>query len=454
MKKYITMLSFMLIAGLFSCKKYLDINADAENVIPKTFKDCQLLMDDYTILNASFYAEGEAAADNYYITDANFNGITNVDERDNYIWDAQGRHSPAWSKPYEATYKANLVLEVLKGLRATDPQYNSLKGTALFFRAFAFYNLAQLFAQPYRSASAQNDLGIVLKLTPNVEPTVKRATLKETYDKIVQDFTDAASLLPVTTSIQSRPNKAATYAALARTYLTIEDYANAERAATEALKLHDDLMDFKSITTIPRFNKEVIFQALANLPRTLSPQVAKIDKTLYDSYVANDKRKSVFFRENTGANAGTYLFKGSYDGSILSQAFIGFATDELYLIRAECHARTGKIQASMDDLNTLLIKRWDPAATDPAAPFVPVTAGNATEALDKILIERRKELVYRNHRWTDLRRLNKDPRYAIKLERNKNTIAYTPLESDDLRYTMLIPIAEEVSLSGIPQNPR
>lgn len=68
-------------------------------------------------------------------------------------------------------------------------------------------------------------------------------------------------------------------------------------------------------------------------------------------------------------------FKRGYSGTILP--FTGIATDEVWLIRAEALAKTGQWQAAMADLNTLLQKRWR------TGTFVPLTALNATDALEK-----------------------------------------------------------------------
>lgn len=440
---FIITVAIIALTSFSSCKKYLDVKPDTSLVIPQTLNDCRLMLDDYIIMNSAYPSEGELAADNYYYNDVDYNAILDPEIKNNYIWTPQAQHNSQWSGPYKIIYKANLVLQVLDKLPNSGEEYTSLKGTALFFRAFAYYHLAQLFAKPYDVATAASDLGLPIRLNPEVDDKIQRANLQQTYDQILGDLNTAVDLLPKTTSIQSRPNKAAAYGALARTYLAMQDYTNAGKMANEALTLYSTLMDYKTLTRINLFNPEVIFQAITLGSASFGPTIVKVDNDLYSSYQSNDKRKTLFFR----AFGNGFAFVGSYNGVANSALFTGIATDELYLIRAECRARSGNSATAMDDLNKLLRNRYDNT-------FIDLTAANADDALVKILTERRKELVFRNHRWTDLRRLNKDPRFAITLRRSKNNISYTPLEPNDLRYTLLIPYTQEINLSGIAQNPR
>ena len=116
----------------------------------------------------------------------------------------------------------------------------------------------------------------------------------------------------------------------------------------------------------------------------------------------------------------------------------------------------------MKDLNDLLRTRWkvvlDANGNQTAtSTYVDYTAANADDALSKILTERRKELVMRAQRWTDLRRLNKDPKYKKDLIRKtivngaEQTIGTLP--ANDSRYVLLIP-DPVINNSGIAQNSR
>lgn len=97
-------------------------------------------------------------------------------------------------------------------------------------------------------------------------------------------------------------------------------------------------------------------------------------------------------------------------------------------------------------LNELLVTRYE------SGSFTPLTASGAEQTLELILQERRKELVLRAIRWTDLRRLNLEPATANTLYRNLNGTLYS-LEPNSPNYTL--PIADDViQLSTIPQNIR
>lgn len=118
----------------------------------------------------------------------------------------------------------------------------------------------------------------------------------------------------------------------------------------------------------------------------------------------------------------------------------------MYLVRAEASARTGHPAQALSDLNTLLATRWK------TGTYVPYATTDPAVALQDILTERRKELFARGLRWTDLRRLNQDPRFAVTLKRLIAGQAYA-LPPLDKRYVFPIP-DDEIRLSGIPQNSR
>ncbi|MNT13620.1 SusD family protein [compost metagenome] len=84
-------------------------------------------------------------------------------------------------------------------------------------------------------------------------------------------------------------------------------------------------------------------------------------------------------------------------------------------------------------------------------PYIPITAVSKEDAIAKILIERRKELVWRGLRWSDIKRLNKIGS-EITLKRILNGTDHVLLPNDP-RYALPIP-DDEIVRSGIDQNLR
>ena len=233
----------------------------------------------------------------------------------------------------------------------------------------------------------------------------------------------------------------------------MRDYVNAGHYADLALRQKNTLMDYNTLVpvgnpAISANNPEVLFvNHLAQTITLMTRTRMKIDSSLYQSYDNNDLRKVVFFKANTGINTGTYFFQASYYATYSPyDVFNGLTTDEMYLIRAECVARAVNKDAALTDLNTLMVTRWKNSVAYPT-----ITASDANDALTKILVERRKELVWRGIRWSDIRRLNLEGA-NITLVRIIGGVTYT-LPPNDLRSVLLIP-QNEIDRSAIQQNPR
>lgn len=418
--------------------------------IPASLSDLQMILDNYGIMNASYSGSAEVLADNYYLTQSDWASVTSSVHRNYYIWQKDDQNTSDWSSLYRVVYYSNVVLDELHRMDYPSSQSSladNIKGSALFFRAFSFYSVAQLFAPAYDSITAPQSLGISLRLNADIEQRSVRASLQQTYQQVINDLKLAAWILPSSQYYINRPWKAAAYAALARTYLTVMDYNKALYYADSALQLNSTLIDFNSLSTtaaipIPRFSAEVIFPAVSLAVQPLNPSRAKVDSVLFNQYNTNDLRRSIFFKSN-GNNI--WSPKASYDGSTSGVVFSGLTTSELYLIKAECLARLGQVSLAMNTLNDLLQKRWK------TNTFTPLGAATVSDALNKILAERRKELVFRGLRWTDLRRLNKDFTRSAILFRKLGTDTYTLLPNSNA-YTMLIP-ASVIDLTGMPQNP-
>lgn len=448
---------------LTSCKKFLDIERGDNKSYVTTIDDCQQLLDNYEKMNTGYPYDGEISADDYFVLNATLTAqSTSIlpEEKSFYYWLPAAQRAVGaanWQNAYQTVYTANLALENLEKIRSEggdQAAINILKGSALFYRAFCFWQIAQIYAKPYLTATAGQNPGIPLRLKSDINDQSSRGTVQDTYNRILQDLTEAASLLPNTSSISSRPNKTAAYAMLARTYLSMQDYPNALINANAALQLNSTLLNYKDLSSSVPFirfkNAEVIFHSVCARSNILAPgtagsNIAKIDRSLAASYESSDLRKKFFLKPNSGIHAGTFRFSGNYDANTTSVFFNGLAVDELYLIRAECNARAGNTEVAIKALNDLLVTRWE------AGNYTEIpTSTPSDQALSLILKERRKELLMRGLRWSDLRRLNNVDLVRM-IDGNGTVVANLPI--NDARYTLLIP-ADVINVGHIPQNAR
>jgi len=449
LSEYLLILFLVVLFLVTGCAKYLDAVPDKSLTVPNSVADYQALLENEAMFT-NMPAIGEFGTDDMYYPDVLW-ASQQVFVRDAYLWkkDAnEGGFSPSWNYSYAKIYNANVVLNGINKLRtkSTSVDINVLKGWALFCRANAFYDLQEIFGQPYRTASANTDLGIPLKLNADLQEKVARASVAETFQQIIADLSQALQLLPdqVSTVNRSKPGKAAAYALLSRVYLVMQDYEKAKNNAESCLNLYNVLIDYNTLAASARIPfspliNEVIYNAVQI---NYADRNWRVDKDLYDSFAANDLRKGLFFTPDPVVQTG--IFKGFYTGDAI--AFDGLATDEIYLTRAECRARAGDSAGALDDLNTLLLKRYK------TGTYIPYSIDAGINILSLVLAERRKECIFRNLRWSDLRRLNQDPRFARTLTRTINGTLYQ-LPPNDPRYVLPIP-DDQIRLSGITQNSR
>lgn len=445
----------LLIGGCQKQQEWLEIKADLNNITPQRIQEFQAVLDaDNNFTSMGVLTLLSAAP--FYLLDDEFNAITLGVLRNTYTWNNQiyeGPFNADWPANYGTISNANICLEGIAKIKVNAynlKAYNQVKGMALFYRAYSHYNLMQAFAKTYDANTADTDLGVIVKLNSNINEKPERASIKKCYDQIIADLNEANKLLPNQSDLQIRPSTIAVNALLARIYLILENFTLAAQYATEALSNYSFLIDFNTLSAtaaipfapLQNKNQEIIFYAEMGATSIYTSNGSIIDSTLYQSYHNNDLRKTIFYRLFNNRP----IFKGFYTGRSTTP-FGGIATNELFLIRAEALARLGNVIEAMQTLNNLLEKRWR------RGTFIQMTANNADEALLRILTERRKELPFTGHTpWTDLRRLNKDPRYARTLRRIVGTTIHE-LPPNSSRYILPIP-DEEIRLTGIPQNIR
>lgn len=464
---------FILLLVFSSCKKFLDESPDRSLVIPSTLEDLQAMLSNNTLVNSDPLAPGEFSSDNMYLTQPEYDGNNTTEFlRRMYIW-GENIFPPSsnnWSTLYDRIYICNTALKALNDIARTEANkvtWDYIKGQALLIRGKSFFEGVIIWCLAYDPATAATDLGLPLRLDPDFNLPSVRSSLEQTYTQILSDLNESVPLLgQVVPTAMVRSSRAAAYGYLSRVYLTMRDYANASKYAdlcltnTSASLLNYDLEI--PVLSQPPYNatnvatgstnlatftkvyvKEVVMHSYSVGVGAMLAQRGRVDSNLYASYATNDTRKQYFFRNN-GTMPATFGFKGNYS-TVNGQLFSNITVGEMYLVRAECSARAGLKDSAINDLEKLLKCRMMTNS------YVRPNPATALDAFNLILVERRKELLYRGLRWMDIKRLNKEGA-NISVKKFINNTLFT-LPPNDPRFALQLPV-DVIALSGMEQNPR
>jgi hypothetical protein len=128
---------------------------------------------------------------------------------------------------------------------------------------------------------------------------------------------------------------------------------------------------------------------------------------------------------------------------------------EMLLIKAEAQARKNDVTGAMTTINILRAKRLTPGT------WVNLTATDQSDAVKKVLDERRRELPF-TQRWFDIRRFNNndDPNDDVVLSKTfypytiANVTSTAPVKTyslpkDSRRFAAPLPRTEMISSNGL-----
>lgn len=376
---------------------------------------------------------------------------------------------------YRIIANANVLINGIDNTPGAQSDRDIIKGQALAYRAWAHFQLVQLWGKRYdANAKPNNQLGVPLILTNTLEGQ-PRATVEEVYTQVNQDLDQAIVLLEgysrSGSAAKSNLDVSVAQGIKARVALTQQNWAVAATAAAAARKgftLMDNnayLSGFNDITN-PEWiwgsrqisDHNTFFYSYfayisANFNSTvLRTQPRAINANLWEAISNTDIRKKCW--DKTGASVpvppggARVAYQNNKFLAASSSLSIGdvplMRAAEMYLIEAEALARSGDENGARQALFTLVSNR------DPNY----VLSTNSGQALiDEIMFNRRVELWAEGFRFTDLKRLN------LPLNRNgipnhlAAIIAVYDIPAGSVDWEWLFPQDELNTNPNIVQNP-
>ncbi|QEM07154.1 RagB/SusD family nutrient uptake outer membrane protein [Mucilaginibacter rubeus] len=457
MKKIYLPLTIIAVILFNGCRKYVDIRTKGQLVPNETenFRDIMNTTSTFNIGNG--YPDfgddnvdfADAAQQASLATYSPFNNV--------YTWAAQyfdpASHDYTWDAMYNIIFNCNVVIDgVPNSTQGSTADKNQILGEALVNRADAYMSLVRAYAKGYNAATAGTDPGVPLLITPSTDQALPRVPLQQIYAQIISDLKKAAPLMANTSKYNTLASKQAAFALLARAYLDMSDYKNAAVFADSTLAINSNILDLNTVSgNSPRNidNPELIFSKNANVNTAYAPTVLRLSDELLNLLGTSDLRYVNFTTDASNASF-------DYTGRIFSvDLFLqypnthncGVTVPEVMLIKAECLARSNDVSGALALINAIRRKRFAPA------DYQPLSASDGATALNRVLDERRRELFARGIRWSDLKRLNQESRFAKSITHvfNKQTVVLQPNSN---RYVFPIAAYYFKFNKNLVQNPR
>lgn len=375
-----------------------------------------------------------------------------------------------WGVPYNVIRRANNILKALDEGKVTDAdqsEINNIKGQALAVRALCHFDLVRVYGKPYTVDNGAS-LGVPIVTEP-LEPSAvpARNTVAEVYDQLViKDLTEAISLLSATSDV-GYINSWAAKALLSRVYLYKGDNANALKFAKDVIdnspyKLWKN-SEYEDVWT-KEGTSEVIFEII-NYDTSdwgdregigyLMSEDGYADMIVTSAFSKlldqdpDDVRHSVLAAAVNPDNIKVYgtdkVYNRKFRGKVEQQIPIAnipvIRLSEVYLNAAEAAIKSGDKTAAGNYVKAIAL-RANPSSSEDFSNI----------DLNRVLDERRKELVGEGHRFFDLMRNNLTcTRYTDENNRGRHYIL-TEKESrqfDNTYFRTILPIP----ISEINANP-
>lgn len=482
----------MITISMGSCKKFLEGRSQSE-MTPETTQDYSELffkegysIAPFTFQPATWYMDDDIQCWSYptaadQATAAEYPLAIFTWQPDFMLRAASaGYLTEAESNSYQKYYKCiagcNIAVDAVDASRGSQDEKDQLKGEALVLRAFYYFNLANLYGNPYNDSTSSPDKHLAVPLILNASLSEKmpvRNTVAEVYAQIEKDLKQGTELLDKKKKMSNyRMSYLAAHLFASRLGLFTEKWDEVITHANRVIADHPQILDlndwpddyfpekpedFKPICSRP--NKDVIwlFSSENDYYDYRTMIVYGPSEDLASKYEPNDRRALFYFSETPEFlriwAPAKYSFTKRFGNTDLAISGSALRATEAYLNRAEAYAqlyiKTGDAamaQKAVDDLNTVRIKRFK------AADFQPVGLMPANELLQYCRDERRREFFTEGQRWYDLKRYGMPSITHIYSRKGIGEKMYR-LEKRDPQYTLQIPEASMLKNYNLVQNP-
>jgi len=421
----------LMVTIMGSCKKsFLEVSPKGKLIAQKV-SDYNLLLSNLDLVNMGANAQ-VPMGDEVVAVEPYFSGADLKTQR-LFRWDdvtyEPNDNATEMAVPLQNIYMFNKIInEVPNATEGTEQEKLSIKAEAMAGRAWTYFLLINYFGKPYNETSSATDLGFpIVKNADVTETKFTRATVKEVYDFIVSDLIAAIPNLPLKTTHRLRMSKAAGEGLLGKVYMFMGKFNEALPHLNAALtditnaaipvRLYDYNVTFAtggaflpiglfgpSYPTIPN-NEENVFGKQAFSNWTFANNELVVDKKTTDLYDPLDLRLKFY---SASAYSGPAYQSGLLRKTGPNSIQFGVVVPDLYLLRAECKARTNDLAGAKADVEALRKKRLPGTSSD-----VPTAiAGQQLPLLKFIIDERIREFAMMGYRWFDMRRLSVDPLFG------------------------------------------
>lgn len=443
--KYIILLAIPLLL-VTSCKKFLDVKPKGV-IIAETLGDFEGLLNATGIVNP-FGLNNMIIYPTDDLSDLSFSLQSQSSPKGNaYFWYEYINNTSVrpdlWADMYRQIANLNVVTEgVLNATDGTQQQRRQLYAEAVVAKVYNYQHLISFFAPAYGKTTAGADLGVPYVTSTDVSDAVpERPVLQAQYDQLLADLLTAVPELPESNVNNTRVTRYVAYGLLSRLYMSMMDYENALKYADLALgNGKAAILDYSQYagTQLPATNSspEELFVRYCN-----NTSFRYSDELLSKFDLNNDLRIRLL---SSRRSDGSYNF----GGQMLYNPNRGISYAEIYLNKAECLARAGRINDALDIVNNVIRKK-----RFAADKYVALTAVNTEAAIRAVLDERRRELAFKGLRWIDMKRLDKEGRMPAVARMDKSgTAVLTSLTPGSAGYTFQIPLMVQSFNAGMPLN--